>query len=323
MKMTKIGLTALLGTFGSLLAIERPGGDQKKEEIPVAPQGGILRDDQRGEGEAQLVKAAYLGVGGEAVDDVLSMHLNLEGGLLLKVIDPTSPAALAGLEVNDIVTEVAGQRLTDQDSLREALAATNSGDEVELKLIRRGKALDRKVILGEAPAGQNLPPRAEIPGQARGMERMLEEQLGNALGGLGNEELQRELMQQLERALGRQKDGFKRLRLNLGEGLWDNQQKQFEMGLRGIGSMRLEDKDGSIEMKMENGQRELTIRDKEGNLLFEGPYDTEVDKEAVPEEYRERVKGLDGGVKGSSFQLKLNGKELLENLQKEEKEKAE
>ena len=82
--------------------------------------------------------------------------------------------------------------------------------------------------------------------------------------------------------------------------------------------MRLEDADGSIEMKMTEGQRELKIRDKEGKLLFEGPYDNDVDKAAVPEEYRDRVERLDSNGKGGGFRLRLGGQDLLER--KKEKE---
>lgn len=331
MKITTVGLTALLGAFGNLLAIERPSGEKQAEKIPTrpaAPQGGVLRKDQRQAGpDARLraANAAYLGVGGEPLSEELALHLNLEGGLVLKMIDPTSPAALAGLEVNDIVMAVGGKKLTDQESLRASLSEAKVGDEIEVKLIRRGKATDRKVILGEAPARPNLQLNGRpANGNAnengnREIERMLEKRLGQGLGGLGNE-LQAELMERLEQAFGDREGGFKRLRLELGEGRLKNE--GFNMGLRGVGSMRLEDAEGSIEMNMEDGQRELVIRDKNGVLLFEGPYDTDVDKAAVPEEYRERVKGLTGGTKGA-FQLKFDRKELFRNRQKELEKKDE
>ena len=149
------------------------------------------------------------------------------------------------------------------------------------------------------------------------MNRLLNRQLGNALGGLGDDRLQAELMDQLEKALGKDGAEFKQFRFNLGGDLLDGQEKK--MGFRGIGSMRFEDGEGSIEMKMSEGQRELKIRDKEGKLLFEGPYDNEIDKAAVPEEYRERVERLDMGGKGNNFRLKLNGGDLFEKRKKEEK----
>lgn len=331
MKISTIGLTALVGTFATLSAIERPGGEKTTEEIPAKPaepQGGILGNNERAERadevapevdqkKAPLAKVAYLGVGGKPCSEALLTHLELESGLLLSTIDPTSPAGLSGLKGNDIIVAVGETKLTDQDSLRGVLAGKKPGDNVTLKLIRRGKAIGQKVTLGEAPAIRNIQPQALVPNPAAEMNRLLNQQLDNALGGLGNDKLQKELMEQLEKALGAQGKGFQQLRLDLGADMLNGE--DLKMGIQGIGKMSLQDDEGSIEMSMKNGQRELKIRDTDGNLLFEGPYDTDIDKAALPEEYRERVEKLDMGS-GNSFRLKLNGRDLFGNNKKEKKE---
>ncbi|MCX8238931.1 MAG: PDZ domain-containing protein [Akkermansiaceae bacterium] len=319
MKILIIGLTALVGTFVSLSAIERLAGEKSSEELPAEPMGGILGNDQKsGKAEARdqiapQEKVAYLGVGGNASSEALLMHLELESGLLLATVDPTSPAGFSGLQKNDIIVSVDGTKLTDQDSLRAALAGKKPGGEATLKLIRRGKSIEQKVTLGEAPAIRKIQLQALVPNPAAEMNRLLNQQLGNALGGLGNDELQKELMERLEKALGAQGKGFRQLRLGLGGDMLNGE--DLKMGIQGIGKMSLQDEDGSIEMSMKNGQRELKIRDKQGNLLFEGPYDTDTDKAAVPEEYRERVEKLDMG-NGSSFQFELNGKDLFQRNKK-------
>ena len=322
MKITTIGLTALMGSLGNLIAIERPAGEKAKKEIPARPaepQGGVLgnkRKGQKAEEIPQVQKLAYLGVGGQPAGEALLMHLNLKSGLLLTTIDPTSPAGLAGLKEHDIIAEVDGVELTDQDSLREALANEKPGKEILLKLVRRGELIDQKVTLGESPLGPRIAPNALIPDRAADMNRLLEEQFGNALDGLGNDALQKRLMEQLEKALGDQGAGFRQLRLDLGANFLNGE--DMKMGIQGFGSMRLEDEEGSIEMKMQNGQRELMIRDKEGKLLFEGPYDSEIDKAAVPEEYRERVERLDTGNQ-NSFRLEFNGDDLRKNLKEKQR----
>lgn len=321
MKITTIGLTALLGSLLGLSAIERPGGDEKSEKAPAQPKGGILGDDQKADKierrkDANIVpkpmpvdKVAFLGVHGDASSDALLAHLNLEGGLLLSTVRPISPAGLAGLKELDIIVSVDDSMLTDQESLRTIIADYNPGDEVTLKIVRRGKTIEQKVTLGETPALRNFPPQAIIPNPAADMDRLLNRQLENALGGLGNDKLQREMLKQLERALGNNDGGFKQFKFDFGENIPGG--KNAKMDFRGIGSMKFVDKDGSIEMKMTDGQRELAIRDKEGNLLFEGPYDSDIDKAAVPEEYRERVERLDNGGNGSGFRLKMNGRDVL------------
>lgn len=322
MKILTIGLIALLSSPVCLLAIERPGGDEAIEKVPAQPQGGILRDDQK-ENRADdrrgaevapkpipVEKVAYLGVRGDESSEALRSHLELEGGLLLSTVRLASPAGLAGLKELDIIVSVDENKLTDQDSLRDAITGYNPGDEVILKIVRRGKTIEQKVTLGEAPAIQNLPLQAIIPNPAADMNRLLNQQLENALGAFGNDKLQKEMMQQLEKALGNDGAGFKQFKFNLGADMLD--EKDLKLGFRGIGSMKFVDEEGSIEMKMNNGQRELSIRDKEGNLLFEGPYDNDIDKVAVPEEYRERVERIDNGGDGNGFRLRFNGRDFLQ-----------
>ncbi|MDA7676223.1 hypothetical protein N8543_02370 [Akkermansiaceae bacterium] len=142
------------------------------------------------------------------------------------------------------------------------------------------------------------------------MNRLLNQQLENALGGLGDDKLQKEMMRQLEKALGNDGAGFKQFKFNLGGNMLE--EKDLKLGFRGIGSMKFVDEEGSIEMKMTDGQRELSIRDKEGKLLFEGPYDNDIDKAAVPEEYRERVERIDSSGDENGFRLRFNGNFLQE-----------
>ena len=330
MKMIIIGLTALLGSLLGLSAIERPGGDKKAEKAPAQPKGVLPGEDQKADraNKDRVPKVApepmpiemvgYLGVRGDVSSEALRAHLGIEGGLLLRTVKPASPAGLAGLQELDIIVSVDDIKLTDQDSLRKVITGYNPGDEVTLKIIRRGKTIEQKVPLGEAPAVQNFPPQAIIPNPAADMNRLLNEQLENALGGLGNDMLQKEMMEQLEKALGDNGAGFKKFKFNFGGDMFDR--KDLKMGFQGIGSMKFVDEEGSIEMKMTDGQRELTIRDKQGKLLFEGPYDNEIDKAAVPEEYRERVERLDTSGNGNGFHLKLNGRDLLQNRKEGQKD---
>jgi serine protease Do len=316
-KIKIIALAALFGPFLDLSAIERPDGGGSNEKIPAQPKGGILREDQKGGVDAKVApkpipvnKIAYLGVRGDESSEALRSHLELEGGLLLSTVKLTSPAGLAGLKRLDVIVSVDGKSLTDQDSLRNVITSYNPGDEVTLKIVRRGKEIEQKVTLGEAPEIQDLPLQAIIPNPAADMNRLLNQQLENALGGLGDDKLQKEMMKQLEKALGNDGAGFKQFKFNLGGNMLE--ENDLKLGFRGIGSMKFVDEEGSIEMKMTDGHRELSIRDKEGKLLFEGPYDNDIDKAAVPEEYRERVERIDSSGDENGFRLRFNGNFLQE-----------
>jgi len=304
---TRTGLAALVGTAVIAGAIERPKGEQTTEEapkdIPAEPQGGVLRADQRPAEEKNdiIEKVAFLGVGGDEAGAALMHQLELENGLVLTQIAPDSPAALAGLAEHDVVVSIDDNPLSDQDSLRQALQDYKPGDEVELQLVRRGEKIDQKVVLGEKQAI----PHALIPEPARNLNDLLNKQLGQQLGGIENDQLRKQLLEQVERAFGPDgPGGVMELKLDL-DGKDFFQGGNRKNGFKGFGTMRLQDNEGSIEMKKSDGQQELTIRDKEGNLLFNGPYDTEIDKEAVPEEYRDRVERLLGN--GGGFRLKFGG----------------
>ncbi|MGB1129565.1 MAG: hypothetical protein ACPG4K_05915, partial [Haloferula sp.] len=57
-----------------------------------------------------------------------------------------------------------------------------------------------------------------------------------------------------------------------------------------------------------NGSKEARVYDKQGELLWEGPYDTEQDKAAVPDDIRERIERLNFDIRGNGkeMQLRLN-----------------
>lgn len=53
------------------------------------------------------------------------------------------------------------------------------------------------------------------------------------------------------------------------------------------------DNEGSVTIRTINGNKEVIVKDKSGKVLFEGPHQTEQDKAAVPEEFRQRIEGFD------------------------------
>lgn len=64
---------------------------------------------------------------------------------------PGSPADKAGIVENDIILEIDGQKLTEEDSLGEIIAKKNAGDEISLKVLRKGDEKTIKIKLEEYP----------------------------------------------------------------------------------------------------------------------------------------------------------------------------
>lgn len=312
----------------TLAAIERPDGGETT--VPAEPQGGILDAGQKkaiGPGkevEAQAgpaaevaQKVAYLGVGGEAIGEALKSHLELEKGLLLVTVDPNSPAGLSGLKEHDILRFLGETELTDQESLRTIIGKHQPGDVVALKLIRRGKEIEQEVTLGEAPLDRGIRPMALVPNPAAEMNRMLNKRLSLKFDDFEDNGFEMEMMEQLRKALGDRGN-------NLGPGVFP--QLRFEIpgddegmagGFHAFGSVSLKDEEGSVEMKTRGGKRTVIVRDPAGEILFEGPYNTDEEKKAVPEDLRDRVEKLDMGNGGGGFRFNLRRFDKPEQPQEE------
>ena len=315
MKMKTIGLMALLGSLTTLSAIERPNGKSKSSKVPARPappQGGILGNGQGGEAarpqtEPGHAKAGcgYLGVGGSSIDEALKAQLNLKGGLLLTTIDPTSPAAAAGLKEYDILTQMGGRMVESQDALRQLVKGYKPGDQVDLEFVRGGKSMERKLKLGKAPFREQGAPDVDPLNQPEDLGRLLNDRFGGSFHNFGDDALRRDLLERLEKAMGNQGADFRGLSFDFDGGLLEDHDKK--AGFSNFSKMSLRDSEGSIEVSRVNGKRQVVIRDKNNTLLFEGPYDTNEEKAAVPEEYRKRLERLDLSG-GNNFLFKREGR---------------
>lgn len=88
-----------------------------------------------------------LGVTMSDADEAVLEHLNYESGVMVDRVLEGLPAAKAGVEVGDIIVEFNGQKPVEQETIRTKLREAKPGDEVTLKVIRKGKAQDVKIKL--------------------------------------------------------------------------------------------------------------------------------------------------------------------------------
>lgn len=95
----------------------------------------------------------FLGVVTEALPAVLRDYIDLpaDEGLLLKQIVPEGPAAMAGLESNDILLRVNDRPVNSPAALSTALRESSVGDELKIRILRRGERMEKVAILGSRP----------------------------------------------------------------------------------------------------------------------------------------------------------------------------
>ena len=70
-------------------------------------------------------------------------------GVAIKKINENSPAEKAGLQINDVITEVNGKKITSSSELIALVKASSKGDELECKVYRNGSYTDITVTVDE------------------------------------------------------------------------------------------------------------------------------------------------------------------------------
>jgi S1-C subfamily serine protease len=93
----------------------------------------------------------FLGVATQIISKAVSQLRNIPEGAFVQSIVPGSAAEKGGVRANDIITEVAGQAISEDHSLAKAISQFKVGDRINIKLWRGGDTLTVSAILEEAP----------------------------------------------------------------------------------------------------------------------------------------------------------------------------
>lgn len=291
-----------------------PVADQPAGKLPEfkLPQGKPAQPQPQAGKKAE---SAFLGVISDTVPDMLAEHLALkpDEGIIVRALVPEGPAAKSGITVNDVITKVAGQPVGSPLDISTRISAHKPGDKVTLDLIHKGKPTTLDVTLAVKPeeiaaAG----PQQLDPLNLEGFPKELAERVRDAIAkNIGALELQADAIdpkaaQPMEQAM---RDMQKRMQDALG----GNAIAPPAAGIHGKiqiqsgATIRMNDGQGSIEMKTAEGSKEVTIRDQQGNITWSGPWDTAQDKAAAPAGVQERVASLniDSNFNGKGLRLQM------------------
>jgi serine protease Do len=113
----------------------------------------------------------WFGVTIQALTPELAKQFNLKedkGSLIGDVIEG-SPAEKAGLQRGDVIIEYEGKKIDEPYQLRNMVANTAPGQEVEIKIIRENRTETKKVTIGELPAEMQKPSTGEYNNLLKGV----------------------------------------------------------------------------------------------------------------------------------------------------------
>jgi serine protease Do len=258
---------------------------------------------------------AFLGIVTEPIPDVLRQHLGPKAphGILVRSAFPDSPAARAGIAPNDVITHIGPQPIHTPEDLTDCIGNCHPGETIEVSIIHHGAPRPLEITLGERPA--HIPmaggPRPEPPNPqlqlpdtfADRIRKMLESNQGGiefpfmgdgaAFPDPHIHDAIRELQQRLHRGNASDEGN-----LPLGDG-------QGNFSFNQSTTFRMMDEQGSVEVTSANDSKEVTIRDKKNQIVWSGPWNTEQDKAAAPDELRERIERLNIQDGGDGLQLQI------------------
>jgi serine protease Do len=245
--------------------------------------------------EVEKEKVAFLGVQTAPVSRTLATQLGLPRGTGLVVTElvDDSPAATS-LQEHDILTKLDDQILVGQQQLSVLIRNKKQGDEVTLTVFRGGKESKVKVKLGER----------EVPKYSAFEDA---EAHGFSFSHLEGPQIAR-LHQLPGMEPGQVNDVIRMIGRNRGNWIGSPGARVFRRGAQGAtildlphGNIVYSDDAGSVEVKADDGKRQLTVKDPSGKVLFEGPVNSKEDREKLPEDIKARV----GKIEGANFSFEV------------------
>lgn len=226
----------------------------------------------------KMEKVTFLGVETRPMDPALATQLSLPAdfGLVVTTVVPGSPAS-GVLKEYDILLKLQDQRLVDSRQLAALIRARKPGDSVGLTLVRKGREQTVQVKLGQ----HELPRMLEQFGENGPMIRA---RFGGPMMMTAHQFPRPEAYQMFSLLRGDRDPAHTRIIVRR-EGF---SPKAAVMDL-GHSTIVYHDDQGTLELTMDNGRKQLVAKDKSGKILFSGPIDTEKERKAVPREVMARL----------------------------------
>ncbi len=309
MKFTILSASGIIGgiaifPFHAALAIEPAADTEKPPAALLGETPGQASDVSNRIGREVQENVPFIGLATATLPDMVADHLDIKPGtgVIIRTVCPDSPASKAGLSVNDIILSIAGTAVGDPEAVTSVVRDHKTGDRLALDLIHKGKPAKVEITLAERPA--DLAPLRQEP----------------LLDGLpqAHADRLRGLLDQNNRMFGNDGGSPEELFENNFRMMKERMNRAFEdADVPGIAqdadggirfqqnsTIRMMDGDGSIEIKSAEGKTEAVVRDTKNQITWSGPWNSEEEKAAAPEDIRKRIDQVNAG-KGTGFSFRF------------------
>lgn len=248
-----------------------------------------------------------------------------EKGLLVNFVVQGSPADIAGIKKNDRLLKVDEQEIIYPSQLSSILMEKSSEDILLLLLLRDGKTIELTALLKNGNSTSDIGievPKKEIPkkilsrsqngkhtfGQRQSSQNPSSSNIPPPKGSSSSLFDQLDSMDKQMKALrdrmgfdflGKDRDSF--FDRDSGRDSFDQMEKMMNEMLKRHGSSRFGNaqiyshnsktsvRDNGkyrITKTEKNGKTDIIVEDKKGNIVYQGPYNTDEEKEKVPSDFK-------------------------------------
>ena len=141
----------LLNTRGEVIgvntAVSRAG-----ENIGFAIPINVIKESLENFENTGRFERPFLGVSYVEIDEDTAEERGVQAGVLVQEVIEGSAAAVAGVEVGDIITEIDGQKIAGEEgSLAAIIGSKSIGDDITLTVVRDEEELELNATLGTTP----------------------------------------------------------------------------------------------------------------------------------------------------------------------------
>lgn len=255
---------------------------KRRVELIHAPSFGAGSLGFVPDGPPEMEMVTFLGVQTRPLEPTLRAQLGIAEGTGLVVDQIVSESSAVGvLQAHDILLKLDDQVLVNMEQLSVLVRTKQEGDKVALTYIRGGKESKASVTLGRREMPKRVSMRFLHAGP--GMEWSGSAQDGVAsISSTGPDNL----LWMMD--VGRESGARRVIRKET-----DGDDMVFVSVNTDSSAIELKDDVGALELVTKEGRRVLTATDPEGNVIFNGPVDTEEEKAKLPPEVSARLEKLE------------------------------